>query len=282
MKYLRLDSQILTSISHCPLRAKYTFIERLKSKEDHTPFQMGTGVHTAAESYYKDLKLSVPFKERIEKALLLSNTWMATESSLSQEEITTVLRTMNDYFTYRKEDPIYVQEVEVFFSKVLFVGKDLFDDDITILYEGKIDLIADESDRITRVYDHKSTNRNFTPVDMRVQFLGYCWATGHSVVENRIGFQSSLKPEAKFVRFPYKYRPELIAEWQDFAIRKALEYGYYLQTEKFPPNFGACEGKFGYPCNYIDLCRFPELIDETKEYQFKIGEPWDPLKEKNT
>lgn len=281
MKTLRIDSQILTSLSHCPLRCKYTFIERLIPKTENPAFAMGSAVHIAHEVYYNLLKKREPFLTRVEQALLTATNWMVTKSELDQEQQATVLRTLKEYYSYRQSDRIEVKEVEVFFTKQLYEGDDLVGDPIEVLYEGKIDLIAD-LDGILQNFDHKSTSRNFEPVDFTNQFLGYKWATGLDVTVNRIGFQSSLKPEAKFRRFPFRYQKEAVTAWEQHAVRKSLEYAYYLEHGEFPPNFGACEGKFGYPCNYINMCRYPSLIDDTKKFEFKVGEVWDPSKEKNT
>lgn len=280
MKYLRIDSQILTSISHCPLRCSYAFVERLVAKEENKAFAMGSAVHVANESYYNGLKNSIPFPVRYSEALATANTWMVTKSNLEQPDIDLVLKTLDEYYKFRKEDRVLVHEVEVPFSKVLYVGTDLRNEEITILYEGKIDLIGTFTDK--EVVDHKTTSRNFPANDMTVQFLGYSWATGLPVTVNRIGFQTSLAADKKFKRFPFRFTNETISAWEQYAIGKALEYGYYLEEKRFPPNFSACDGKFGFPCNYINLCRYPALHEETKKFEFMIGEVWDPVSAVNT
>lgn len=280
MKYLRIDSQILTSVSHCPLRARFRFIDRLKKKDEPNHFAMGSGIHVGMEVYYKGIKQGLLFKERYDSALIAANAWMTTESNLAQEDIDTVLRTLDEYFKFRKEDRILVREVEVPFSIEIYSGQDLKGEDITIIYEGKIDLIAELDENY--VVDHKSSSRNFQPVEMTVQFLGYHWATQFPILINRVGFQSSLKPQDKFKRFPFRFEKPLVENWKNFAIHKALEYAYYLEEDSFPQNFSACDGKFGFPCDYVNLCRYPSLFDETKQFEFLVGEVWDPVKEKNT
>lgn len=280
MKNFRIDSQVLTSVSHCPLRAKYTFIDRLKPREENKNFTMGTAVHLGLETYYRMLKQREKFETRVEAALNVAQEYMLSETMLEPEDVRTVLRTLKEYFDHRASDKLIIHEVETPFSKILYEGKDLTGEDITILYEGKIDLIAEDEEK--RVYDHKTTSRNFEPTDLTNQFIGYHWATNLPVVINRIGFQASLKPEQKFKRFFLRFTPETVEAWQEFAVMKSLELAYYIECGRFPQNFASCDGKFGFPCTYINLCRYPTLIEETIQADFKIGEPWDPLKERNT
>lgn len=280
MKHLRIDSQILTSLSHCPLRAKYTFVDRLVSKGENPNFAKGSVIHVGFESYYNGIKDEKSFKERHEEAILTANNYAVTKTQLQQADIELCLKTLDEYMKYRREDRIYVIAVEVPFAKTIYTGLDLKDEPITIYYEGKIDLVAEEEFKI--VVDHKTTARNFQPVDMRNQFLGYHWATKLPVVVNRVGFQQSLTPAERFKRFTFKYEEAVVEEWQRFAIDKSLDYAYYLEEGRFPPNFGACEGSYGYPCQYINLCKYPTLINETKEYEFTVGEQWDVFAEKNT
>lgn len=280
MKNLVLDSQILTSISHCPRRCKHTFIDRFISITANPAFERGSMVHIALESYYRELKGGLDFKARYENAMLTANRFAVTETSLESSDIEMVLKTLDEYFKYRRDDRIIVHEVEVPFSKRLYTGQDLLGEEIDVIYQGKIDLIAEESG-IMEVIDHKTTTRNKPPVDLRVQFIGYHWATGYAMVMNRIGFQKSLAPSEKFKRFPFHYTKEVVESWERFATSKALEYAYYLETGEFPQNFGACESEFG-ACTYADLCRYPALFDETVQFNFKQGEQWDVYKEKNT
>lgn len=281
MKYLRIDSQILTSFSRCERRCNFHFQERLESKMKSKYLEMGSGVHVGLESYYNDLKLAVPFKERVEKALITANTYMVTETELSTADIAIVLLSINEYTAYRREDRIEVKMVEQPFSKEMFVGKDLLGEDITILGEGKIDLIFNDENG-DGVMDHKSSSRNFELTDMVNQFFFYNWATDLSVTHNRIGFQKSLSPADKFKRTRFKYSDDLRADWKRWAIKKSLQYAYSLQTGEWEPNYTACEGNFGFFCAYQTLCKYPSMAEQSKKLEFKIGEVWDVFKEKNT
>lgn len=280
MRYLRLDSQILSSFSHCPLRCNFRFNERLTKPEEVKAFAMGSIVHAGLESYYNDLIAHVPYKERHEKAIVTANTYGTTETEQPTENIELCLRTINDYLTFRREDRILVHSVEKPFSKVLYIGPDRTGEPITLIYEGKIDLIASSEEK--EIIDHKTTSKiGNPPVDMRLQFIGYTWATGLRVVHNRIGFQERMTPSERFKRFTFKYHEALVVDWEKFAIRKGLQYAQCLDTGEWPQNFGECEGSYGYACDFADICRFPTLAEDTKK-MFKIGEPWDVYKEKNT
>lgn len=280
MRVLRLDSQILSAMSRCPRMAEYRFVQNLIRKEgENEKLLMGSAVHLGLEHYYLAQKDNLPFAERVERGLEKAYAFME-EKGLPSDKRDTVMNTLADYYKYRRDDRMIILEVEVPFSSPIYEGKDFQGEDIRILYEGKIDLIADEAgERV--VIDHKTTSVNYDPLDLRTQFLGYAWATGCRVVVNRVGFQKTLKPEEKFRRFYMKYDQNLIHDFETYVISKALEWANHLQDEFFPQNFASCDAKYG-PCTYVNLCRYPTLIDETKRFEFSIGEPWDVFKEINT
>lgn len=283
MKYLSIDSQILSSFSACQRRAKFGFVERLVPKDPNPFFDMGKVAHVAHEEYYKALREMVPFEKRVQLALLTANTYAVTETDMNSEQISNVVQALNKYYNYRKDDRIFVKSVEEPFSKIIYVGPDLNGEDITIAYEGLIDLIGAD-DTATWNYDHKTTSKwqLKDPVDLRLQFMGYRWATGNNVVHNRLSFNPKHAPSEAFKRFYFKYDDRAIADWKSFAIDKALEYSYCLEAGIWKPNFRACEGEHGYACQFATICRYPSLATETKELEYRIGEPWDIFKEKNT
>lgn len=280
MKHLRIDSQILTSISHCPRRCGFTFKERLIDKVENPNFAKGSTVHVGLESYYNAIKEEIEFAKRHSDAIVAANVYAVTKTQLNEADIESCMKTLDEYMRYRREDRIYVIAVEVPFTKILYVGPDHKGEDITIYGEGKIDLVAEEETKI--VMDHKTTSRNQLPVDLRNQFMFYHWATNLPVVLNRVGFQVSLPNSERFKRYTFKYEEKLIKEWKSYAVEKALDYAFYLEENEFPPNFSACEGNFGHPCQYINICKYPTLVEETKEFEFKVGEVWDVYSERNT
>lgn len=281
MKIIRIDSQILTSFSHCNLRCNHSFIERLKPKEESKHFAKGKVIHVAFESYYNDTINKISFKERVEKSIITANTFATTETNLPQIEIDNCIETLNQYYKYRLGDMISPITVETPFTKLLYEGKDLSDEDIQIYYEGKIDLVAD-LDSIRRVIDHKTTSINTEPTDLTVQFIGYHWVTGLPVIMNRVGFQKTLAPSEKFKRFPFRFHEETVEEWRKFAIRNSLRYARALETNFWEPNFASCQGNFGYHCDYVNLCRYPTIAGETKRFEFVIADKWDVFSERNT
>lgn len=283
MKYLAIDSQVLSSYSACPRRCKFAFRDRLVKKEGNKYFDMGKIVHHALEVYYKAVIERVPYAERVKNALLSANTYAVTETEIDEANLQICIKSLNTYFGYRKEERLRPIAVEAPFSKVLYVGSDLIGDEITIAYEGLIDLFA-EVEGEEAVIDHKSTFKwqLQDPMDMRVQFLGYRWATGKRVIVNRFHFSEKHAPSDRFRRFTFKYDDRTISDFQSYATGKALEYARDVETGVWKPNFRACEGEYGYGCDFANVCRYPSLAAETKEMEFKIGEKWDIFKEKNT
>jgi hypothetical protein len=231
---------------------------------------MGSVVHQALEVYYKNY--DKPFMERAELALDTAGESLKA-TTLDSKSGETVIRTLGEYLKYRKDDRLIPKEVEVPFATTLYEGKDLQGEDIQILYEGKIDLIAEENNE-TIVIDHKTTSINTSLVDLKVQFLGYHWATGLKVVVNRIGFQSSLKPEEKFKRYPLRFEKRVVQDFEKFLISKSLELALYLDRKEFPQNFAACDSAYG-ECTYAEICRYPTLQEETIKFNYVEAEPWD-------
>lgn len=281
MKYLRLDSQIISSFSKCPLRCKYSLIDRLQPKDPNPAFEKGSTAHEGLEVYYNLLKEGKNFDDRVKEALIAASRYATTETSLNSKDIELCLNTLNEYFRYRRDDRIEVIGVEFYFASTLYEGKDLLGEDITILLEGKIDLVVKEQDSdIYYVYDHKTASQRRAVIPLRPQFMIYHLVTGYNVVHNLIGFQTTKTPSEKFVKTYINYRPQAIEEFRLFLIRKSLQYAKCLTIGEFPSDFSACEGQFA--CDYINICQWPEIAKETIEFEFRIGEVWDPKKVKNT
>lgn len=280
MRIIRVDSQIITSMAHCPFRAENTFVRRLIRKDGPSKaILMGTAVHLGLQAYYAGQKSGMSYDERVDVGIDKASEFLEN-NSLDQETKQTVLNTLADYFKYRRHEKMIVLEVESPFSVVIYEGEDLMGNPIKILYEGKIDLICDENNERV-VIDHKTTSVNFEPIDLKVQFLGYHWATGLKVIVNRIGFQKTLRPEDKFKRFPMKFEPAVVEAFTKFVVQKSLEWALYLEANTFPQNFASCQTTYG-PCTYINICRYPTLREETERFEFEQGPEWDVFSEVNT
>lgn len=183
-----------------------------------------------------------------------------------------ILLTMEEYFDYYRNDHWVTLEAEVVKGKILYE-----DEEIRILWKAKLDWVVDTNQGIYPV-DHKTMKQRRDNLSLNNQFIGQCLIMGtRNMFLNKIGFQASLKPEEKFIRPAVSYSAARLMEWQSeilpYYAKLLLMYdeaGYY------PPNFTACEGKFG-NCVFCGVCGSdPGMREEELKNNFVIGPEWNP------
>lgn len=186
-----------------------------------------------------------------------------------------VLETCQQYYDFYKNDHWVPLEVEVVKSKVLYE-----DDEIAILWKAKLDLTSDTNQGIYPV-DHKTMKARRDTIKPNNQFMGQCLIMGtQNAIINKVGFQTTLKPEEKFERKIMSYTPEQLFEWQSEILPYyAKLLLMYAETGYFPPNFTNCESKFG-KCDFLGVCESnPAMREEELKIHFKVGPPWNPTNE---
>jgi hypothetical protein len=186
-----------------------------------------------------------------------------------------VLDTCQQYLDFYRNDHWIPLAVETVKQEIIYE-----DEDIRILWKGKIDWIVDTNQGIFPV-DHKTMKQRRKTISLNNQFSGYCiLMKTRSVMLNKIGFQSSLKPEEKFTRPPVSYSAERLLEWQgEILPHYAKLLVMYAETGYWPPNFEKCEGKYG-NCAFLDVCDAnPYDRDRVLKEQFMIGPEWNPTNE---
>jgi hypothetical protein len=182
-----------------------------------------------------------------------------------------VLETMEQYFDYYKNDFWIPLEVEVVKREILYE-----DDTIRVMWKAKLDVIMDTTQMILPM-DHKTMKQNRDVVDLNNQFMGQCFLTkSRSMVVNKIGFQTTLKPEQKFLRPIVTYSADRLLEWQSEIVPT---YAYRLlewnESGYYPPDFSRCEGKFG-NCVFMDCCKSDRnMREQVLQTDFVIGPKWD-------
>lgn len=183
-----------------------------------------------------------------------------------------VLDSCQQYLDHYKNDHWIPLEVEKVKSKILYE-----DENIIILWKAKLDLTVDTNQGIFPM-DHKTMKQNRDTTSMNNQFIGQCLIEGtRSIVIDKFGFQTSLKPAEKFIRNMISYDASRLLEWQSeilpywaYKLLEVNEDGYY------PPNFTQCEGKYG-KCEFHDICEASVDMRETiLKQKFKVGEEWNP------
>jgi len=193
-------------------------------------------------------------------------------SVATDEDKELVFKTMDQYFEFWKNDswtPLFVERV---------VGKVLYEDDeLRILWKAKVDVGVDTNQGIFPV-DHKTMKQRRDTLSLNNQFIGQCLVmeTRQTWI-NKIGFQTTLKPQEKFLRVPMSYSADRLIEWSSEILPYwAKMYLMFQEGGYYPPNFTHCENKFGV-CAFKDVCEAnTNMREEELRINFKIGNKWDP------
>lgn len=184
-----------------------------------------------------------------------------------------VLDTCDQYVQFYRNDHWVPLEVEVVKGKILYE-----DDEVRILWKAKLDWVVDTNQGIFPV-DHKTMKQRRNTNSMNNQFMGQCLVMEtRQVIINKVGWQTSLKPEEKFIRTPIPYSAARLFEWQSETLPYyAKLLLMYAETGHFPPNFTNCETKYG-NCNfYEDVCSAdPSMREENIKLHFYVGPEWNP------
>lgn len=188
-----------------------------------------------------------------------------------------VLETCKQYIEYYRNDHWVPLDVEVVKSEVLYE-----DEEIRILWKAKLDVIMDNNQGIYPV-DHKTMKQRRDTISMNNQFIGQCllMRTSNAFI-NKIGFQTTLKPEEKFGRVPVSYAKPRLIEWQSQILPYyAKLLLMYAETGYFPPNFTNCESKYG-KCAFLSVCESnPDMREEELKLHFMVGPEWNPTNDED-
>lgn len=180
--------------------------------------------------------------------------------------------TVLEYFDFYKNDSWVPLEVEVVKGKILYE-----DDEIRILWKAKLDLTVDTNQGIYPV-DHKTMKQRRDQLKMNNQFMGQCIIMNtRNVIIDKIGFQTTLKPNEKFTRNPVSYSNDALFEWQSVTLPfYAKLMLMYNETGYWPPNFTHCENKYG-NCSFCNVCEADRnMREEIIKQNFITGAGWNP------
>jgi PD-(D/E)XK nuclease superfamily len=296
-RIISLDSQILNSVQSCAKRTEYQFINNLRPQVKAEAFERGDLMHKPLEFYYtvlgncinwetefwKECRASLEITPEVisqvsdhhqahslivQKAVKVAN-YFASKMSIDLDESESVIYQFKEYCEFYRYDgwrPLAVEEVG---SKVLYE-----DEELKIVYNFKIDLIAEKGNLIL-AWDHKTSKRRENPTPNDNQVEGYAWGTGLKVMINKIGFQKTLKPEERFQRFPLQITTPKVSEWVDNTIYWAKVLDYYQQSGNWPMQQSQCRGRYA-DCDFLEVCeKDPENRDWELQKNFKVEKPWD-------
>lgn len=183
-----------------------------------------------------------------------------------------VLDTCEQYVDYYRNDFWVPLETEVVKSKIIYE-----DDEIRILWKAKLDLVFDTNQGIFPT-DHKTMKQNRQSVLRNNQFMGQCIIQNtQSMIINKIGFQTTLKPKEKFIREMKSYSSDLLLEQMNTVIPYyAKQMVMWAQTGYWPPNLTSCDGKYG-KCAFNEVCDATlDMREEVIKKNFIVGPEWNP------
>lgn len=303
-----LDATLLTSLMSCGRLTDLRYNHRFQSSGGKSnSLEVGSIVHEVMETYYKMRIQGFTHQQAVGFGLTngelyvrscpsctnyegdgkpecghspnkypgVLNTPLETTSSPSRIGWKNALETCEAYFDFYRADQWVPLEVEKVLSKILYE-----DDELRILWKGKLDLIADTSHGIFPV-DHKTMKQRRETLSLNNQFMGQCLLmTTRAMWVNKIGFQTSLKPAERFSRHYMHYSLDRLNEWQNEILPywgyKLLEY---QESGYFPPNFTHCENKFG-TCSFREVCEANRnMREEELRMKFIVGPEWNPVNE---
>lgn len=307
-----LDATILTTLMSCPRLADFRFNYNLQAISGKSnSLECGSLVHvfleyyyknviegmrkeqakgfafTAAELYIKGCPGCADFKPSVEQKKPicghkpyefpgLKNTPKESEGFKIGWHY--VLDTCDMYLQHYRNDWWVPLEVENVHGEVLYE-----DDEIRILWKAKLDIVWDTNQGIFPG-DHKTMKQRRKDNSMNNQFMGQCLIMKtQKVFKNVVGFQTTLKPEEKFLRTPINYSTQRLIEWQSETLPYyAKLLLMYAETNHWPPNFTHCEGKYGDCAFYENVCSSnPDMREENIKLNFYVGPEWNPTNDED-
>lgn len=187
----------------------------------------------------------------------------------------------------RAESP---DHVEVGFSENIYE-----DDERLYILEGRIDLIGQIASNCTNGWaDHKFQARERDLYLKSIQFRNYSMVTRLPIgVVNYVRFAKKIEKDKTFKRSVISFSRLEMESWREnlIGIFNRVENALWpICNDRVPDqmwqwyskqdelrNRGACSGKFGYSCEYTQLCEeshTPQLIQLLEQSNYKVKPPW--------
>jgi hypothetical protein len=279
-----LDATVLSSLMACERYIDFRFNKNLiPASGSGNPIEAGLVVHRILEDYAKGIMNGMSRQDAIQLGLG-SGTELASQCpNIPQENVKDdsgklkqvgfgwLMETMHQYFEHYKNDswtPISAEQV-----KRTMVYED---EDIRVLWVSKLDRMVDTFNQGTMPMDHKTMKQNRSPILLNNQFMGQCIsAQSVRMCVDKIGFQTTLKPDKKFVREIMNYNRAQLAE----QIQTIAYYAKYLvdlnKHGYYPPRYVYCD-KYG-GCIFRHVCEsVPSDRERMLKLHFVVGDEWDP------
>lgn len=294
---LILDSSQLSQWLECSQKWSYTYEECItKNNTLDDPIVAGTLMHKFLEIYYSYWGRGYSRDEAILAACRFDPD-AADETDkhqypLGKEIRAQVLNRFSEYTTVYQNDfevatrPKLVIQMrkETGLPYDSFVPEPLIEQGFSyellntseylFVLEGRIDFIGSTHGNPLWM-DHKLQFRQRQLYKKSIQFRNYSLALGYNLgVINYVRMAKGITKDT-FVREPISFSSIENRLWKEELIEIYREIG----RSKVKKNRDACSGKFGYSCQYIDICEewnseTAEAIKKQKYVQVQKWTPW--------
>lgn len=286
-----LDSTKLSTFLECQQKLRLGYIENLTlSNAIDDAIAVGSYGHKLLEIYYKKkdifgpvsainqalefhLDNDFPLDKRIQQIVKDRFDYYcmryANENYQTISRSKDVIRVNNGMpFTCKTQEPLVEQG---FSFKLLDTPEYLF------VLEGRIDWMVDISGVIAWV-DHKFQLRKRNLYAKSIQFRNYSLATGLNLgVINYIRLHQQVE-ETTLERQIVQFSPLDQRMWREELIEYYIFIAKIMRSGEFKKNRDSCSGKFGYKCQFTQICEEyePELITNIKNTKYVKKEEWKP------
>ncbi len=182
-----------------------------------------------------------------------------------------VKNTMVEYFDHYRNDSFTIIGAEEVRKELIYE-----DDEIRVIWKAKFDCIMDTVNGFMSA-DYKTMKQRRQTQSLNNQFMGQCFLLkSRNIMIDKIGFQKSLKAHEKFERAIVSYSADRLHEFvNDVVPYYARLLMIYNEGEYYPPNFTACESKYGM-CEFAKICENDRnMRSEVLEIEFEKAKVWD-------
>lgn len=282
---LILDSTQITQFLSCPEEWNLAHNENLESNAVNRKFiDGGSYGHKMLEVYYKGKLSGLTRDQAIENAYEIK---VPEYLQVDPEDIPIIKEKFLLYvakFEFNDFQPSGSESVEVGFSFKVFENESSL-----YILEGKIDahsngIIRGSYNGMPAFMDHKFQYRARALYPKRIQFRNYALATDSRMAiinyirltkkTDQTTFERKLIPFSKVELDLWHKR--LIQIYQSVEISMRMAAG----GAPYEHRWNSCEGKFGYPCQFTEICECTDqltlnAVKATKYHQIPVWKPWD-------
>jgi hypothetical protein len=285
---LILDSTQLASFYDCPTQWDYAHNQHLeKNDANKKAMNMGSFGHSMLETYYKQRASGQSQTDSMNAAVSIVPDPIL---SLQGEEISLLRDKISTYiYTYTNNDfiPESPESVELGFSYPLYE-----DSQRLFILEGKLDhyqLVPSLGtyNGMRSIMDHKFQMKRHDLYQKRLQFRNYALATNSNLLVINYISMTKKTDESTFRRQTVAFsalelqlwKKRLVQMFKQVESAMRLKNGEFGQPQPFEHRWSSCENKYGYACQFADICEQTDQFSldstiQTKYHKIQEWKPW--------